>query len=223
VAFGASQTGPPILTSSGNDGEGKPHPLLRGYRKTEATDPQLPTDWSRDGQFIAFDTSLGEDERQVWLGDIVNGKIIPLLHNEFAQWGAAFSPEGGRIAFISEASGRPEVYVQAFDPAPSPHVVGERRQISREGGSLVRWRRDGRELFFLGADNWLYAVATEAPLKFGVPKRLFQFAGPSLLSTTSDFQFDVTADGQRFVASTIGSVPPPRFTVIENWEDKLYP
>lgn len=144
------------------------------------------------------------------------------MHNEFAQWGAVFSPDGGRLAFVSVESGRPEVYVQAFDSMPSPRLTGERRQVSRDGAWVVRWRADGRELFYIGTDNWLHAVPVEARLEFGEPKPLFRIAGTPQYGTTSDFQFDVSANGQRFIMTTTGSVAPHIFTVIENWQDKFH-
>ncbi len=153
--------------------------------------------------------------------DVASHKIMPFLKDNFPQWGTAFSPDGKRIAFVSLQSGRPEVYLQAFEATPSPHVVGERRQVSRDGAWLVRWRGDGRELFYLGLDNTLHAVAIQGPLQFGEPKPLFRIAGAPQYGTTRDFQFDVSPDGQRFIMPTTGSVPPPPFTVIENWQDKF--
>jgi hypothetical protein len=181
----------------------------------------LPTDWSQDGRFIAVDDGLGEEQHTVWIADVASRKLRPFLKDNFAQWGVAFAPDGKGIAFVSVESGRPEVYVQSFESTPSPHVVGERRKVSRDGAWLVRWRADGRELFYLGMNNTLYAVPVEASLKFGEPDSLFRIAGPTQFGTTRDFQFDVSPDGQRFVIPTTGSVPPPPFTVIENWQDKF--
>jgi serine/threonine protein kinase len=181
----------------------------------------VPTDWSRDGRFIAADDGVGEEQHVAWIADVSSHKLMPFLKNEFAQWGTAFSPDGKRIAFVSLESGRPEVYVQAFESAPAPHVVGERRQVSRDGAWLVRWRGDGRELFYLGLDNLLHAVPVKGPVEFGEPKPLFRIAGASQYGTTRDFQFDVSPDGQRFIMPTTGSVPPPPFTVIENWQEKF--
>jgi D-hexose-6-phosphate mutarotase len=77
------------------------------------------------------------------------------------------------LAFISYESGRPEVYVQAFEPLPTPtsHSSANAVKISRDGAWLVRWRPDGREIFYLGLDNWLHAVPVEAPLQFGQSAR----------------------------------------------------
>jgi len=181
----------------------------------------LPTDWSPDGRFIAIDDGLGEEQHTVWIADVASRKLRPFLRNKFPQWGVAFAPDGKTIAFASVESGRPEIYVQPFESTPSPHVTGEPRQVSRDGAWLVRWRADGRELFYLGMNNNLYAVSVEGSLKFGAPNSLFHVAGPTQFGTTRDFQFDVSPDGQRFVMPTTGSVPPPPFTVIENWQDKF--
>jgi Tol biopolymer transport system component len=158
----------------------------------------------------------------MWLADTAHGSIAPVLHGESAQWGSVFSPDGRSMAFVSMESGRPEVYVQAFDPMPSPRLVGKKRQVSSEGAWIVRWRPDGRELFYVGVDNWLNAAPAGADLKIGDPKPLFRIAGNSQYGTTSDFQFDVTRDGQRFIMSTTGSVAPPPFTVIQSWQEKLH-
>ena len=158
----------------------------------------------------------------MWLADTARRQAVALLHGEFAQWGAAFSPNGARVAFISAESGRPEVYVQQFDASPSPRLVREKRQVSRDGAWIVRWRPDNRELFYVGTDNWLYAVASSGLLQFGEPERLFQIAGAPQYGTTSDFQFDVSRDGRRFLMTNTGSVSPPVFTVIENWPGKFH-
>lgn len=221
IAFGASQTSGPALTSLDAEGNGKPQGLPRSDERRVQNDPELPTDWSRDGRFVAFDTGLGEEEQQVWVADTARGEIVPLLHNEFAQWGAVFSRDGKRLAFVSAESGRPEVYVQAFVSIPSPQLNGLRRQVSKEGAWIVRWRADGREIFYVDTNNWLYAVPVEGPLRFGEPQRLFRIAGTPQYGTASDFQFDVAPDGQRFIMSTTGSAAPPPFVVVENWQDKF--
>jgi hypothetical protein len=181
----------------------------------------LPTDWSRDGRFIAFDDGAPHEAKAAYIADTAEHRMIPLLQNKFAQWGIAFSPDGLEVAFVSVESGRPEVYLQIFDPKPLAHLVGERRQVSRDGAWQVRWRGDGHELFYLGLDNQVYAVQVKDKLASGDPKPLFRIAGPSQYNTTRDFQFDVSPDGQRFVLPTTGSVAPPPFTVVENWQEKF--
>jgi len=224
LAFGGSRTGPPKLAFLENAEAGKEQPLLNEMSLGQAarlSQIELPTDWSPDGRFIAFDTGLGEEEQEMWLADTAHGSIAPVLHGESAQWGSVFSLDGRSIAFISMESGRPEVYVQAFDSKPSPRLVGKKRQVSREGAWIVRWRPDGREIFYVGIDNWLHAAPVEANLQVGDPMPLFRIEGNTQYGTTSDFQFDATRDGQRFIMSTTGSVAPPPFTVIQNWQEKF--
>ncbi len=72
-----------------------------------------------------------------------------------------------------------------------------------------------------GIDNTMYAVPAGGALQFGEPVRLFKIPGTPQYGTTRDFQFDVSADGKRFLMTTSGSVPPPPFTVIQNWQDKF--
>jgi len=224
LALGTSQTGPPHLEMLDTVVNGKEHAAAKeaSSMKAPRDQIQLPTDWSSDGRFIAFDTGLGEEEQEVWLADTSTREVMPLLHNEFAQWGAVFSRDGKRLAFVSAESGRPEIYVQAFVSTLSPQMFGPRRQVSKEGAWIVRWRADGRELFFIDTNNWLYSVRVEGPLRFGEPQRLFRIAGTPQYGTTNDFQFDVTPDGRRFMLSTTGSAAPPPFVVVENWQDKFH-
>ena len=182
----------------------------------------LPTDWSRDGRFIALDDGIGSEVKEVWLADTTEHKFAPLFRNTYAVWGTAFSRDVRQVAFVAADSGRPEVYVQAFEATPVPHVAGERKQISRDGAWLVRWRPDGSELFFVGLDNSFQAVTVRGPLDFAEPHVLFHIPGAGQYGTTRDFQFDVSADGKRFLMPTTGSVAPLPLTVIENWQDKFH-
>jgi Tol biopolymer transport system component len=229
LAEGGTTGGPQLAILDVASGKGRrfadaPGHLPRGGGETANAHSQpfaLPTDWSRDGRFIVFDDGIGSETREVWIADVAERKFVPLFQNKFPQWGTAFSPDGKRIAFVSIESGRPEVYVQAFEAMPTPRAVGEKREVSRDGAWLVRWRPDGSELFFVGMDNSLEAVSARGALEFSEPKTLFRIPGATQYGTTRDFQFDVSPDGQRFIMPTTGSVAPPPLTVIENWQDKF--
>ena len=224
IAFGVSHSSSPRLAAVSMDESAKEELFVSGGAGAQpGGELQIPTDWSKDGRYIAYDTSLGEEEREVWLMDVVAGKLFPLLKNGSSQWGAAFSPDGREIAFVSDDSGRPEVYEQGFEAEPTPHLVGERRQVSRDGGWLVRWRPDGHELFYLGVDARIYAVPLERGVASGEPKALFQVPGTPQYGTPTDVQFDVAPGGQRIVISTAASAAPPEFTVVQNWQQKLRP
>src|SRR5262249_415037 len=129
-----------------------------------------------------------------------------------------FSPDGGWIAYQSNESGRFEIYVQPF---PGP---GGKWQLSTEGGSQPRWRRDGKELFYISPDNKLIAVpirlsSAGKTVELGTPMPLFQtriVGEPGIILRTH--QYAVSPDGQRFlinVNAEEASVGP--ITVILNW------
>ena len=83
----------------------------------------MPTDWSPDGRFIAivntgFPRTANETQSDVWFLDIANAwKAIPLLTTKFHEANAVFSPDGRWLAFTSDESGQPELYIQAFTEA----------------------------------------------------------------------------------------------------------
>ena len=78
-------------------------------------------------------------------------KVMPLLSTRFHESNAAFSPDGKWLTFTSNESGRAEVYVQASESTGTPRVTGERHLVTRSGAQALRWRRDGKELFYLSS------------------------------------------------------------------------
>ena len=222
IMFGGSLTIGPRLKMIERAPGATEHFLNEALKLPAVAELQIPTDWSSDGKWILYDTSLGEENRQVWLADATTGATTPFLQGDSSQWGAAFSPDGTQVAFISDQSGRPEVYVQSVGSTPVPQLVGERHRVSHDGGWLVRWRADGRELFYAGVDARLYAMSMEHDVATGQAKALFEIPGRPQYGTATDFQFDVQADGQRFVMTTAASAAPPPFTVIQNWQETFH-
>jgi len=147
-----------------------------------------------------------------------DAKPLVWLDTPFAKDEPRFSPDGRWIAYQSNESGQADVFVQAF---PGP---GQKLRISTDGGGVPRWRADGRELFYVTPTGILMAVtmAGSARLEPGIPQRLFQtpIASPGL----NIDQYDVSADGQRFVVLTPSqdSRQTP-ITVVVNWTANLAP
>jgi hypothetical protein len=174
-----------------------------------------PTDWSRDGRYILFQ-QVG-DRRDVYALERATGRRITVAAGPFGQFDARFSPDGHWIAYVSNESGRPEVYVQAFPPN------GGKWQISTTGGQQPAWSRGGKELDYLDPNGKLYAVSIAADggrFDAGLPTALFQ--GP-LGAAVSEFRhFDPAADGERFVFDPQAQqteVTP--ITVVLNWTSEL--
>jgi hypothetical protein len=180
--------------------------------------------WSRDGRFIVYSEVDPKTNLDIWVLPMdrgMEGKPVPFLHSQFNEFFGQLSPDSHWMAYTSDQSGRREVYVRSFP-------VGElQKNISLAGGEQPRWRGDGKELFFVSADKKMMAVAVKA-----VPgaRPSFDPASPqplfdAHLVTTGNvplFEYDVTADGKRFLLATVGSSSsPPRLTVWMNWQAGL--
>ena len=162
-----------------------------------------PLDWSQDGRFVIY-----AYDSQMWVLPVAEkGKPYSLIATSTFDSYAKFSPDGRLIAFVSEETGRAEVYVIRFDKP------GEKWQVSTDGGGAPHWRRDGKELFYLTPEGTMMVVELKPGEQFdaGAPKQLFK-ADPLWKD------YDVTADGQRFlfIASAPGTQLLP-FAVSLNW------
>jgi Tol biopolymer transport system component len=180
----------------------------------QSANNKWPTDWSLDGRFLLFnefDTKTGWD---LWVLPLADGaKAIPFLRTEFNEWRGVMSPDGKWIAYASDESGKEEVYVQPF-PAS-----GANWQVSRGGGTIPKYRRDGKELYYLGADQKMMAVKVNAGATFqvGIPESLFD------TRITNPFaRYAVSRDGQRFlIPSPLGETTSSPATVVLNWTAEL--
>jgi eukaryotic-like serine/threonine-protein kinase len=176
------------------------------------------TDWSRDGKFVAYMQFAGTRGNDLWLLPMEGDhKPIPYLQTPFNEANAQFSPDGKWMAYSSNESGSPQVYVQ---PIPT---TGAKWQISAAGGDQPRWRRDGKELFYISADQKLTAVPVKSAATFeaGSPQALFEIQ-PLFGPLTGRFVYQSTADGQRFLVLTnTGGRAPPPITVVVNWQTGL--
>ena len=114
-------------------------------RLTSGRFPQFAESWSTDGRFLVLTESGSTTGRDVWVMSAGDRALRPLLRTAAGEGGAAISPDGRWLAYVSNETGRDEVYV-----APFPGMGG-RWQVSEGGGREPAWSRDGRELFFRNA------------------------------------------------------------------------
>ena len=129
----------------------------------------VPTDWSADGRFVLY-TFFGTFPQtlDIWALPLFGErKPFPVIHTEFPESQGTFSPDGRWIAYTTDETGQPNVYVQPFLRAGGKH------RISPNGGRNPHWRADGRELFYLDASGTMTAVPIDATDTFGLPKALF--------------------------------------------------
>jgi serine/threonine-protein kinase len=178
-----------------------------------SANPHVPMSWSGDGRYLAFDERKPGAQRDVWV--LTRGSDpAPFVLTAFDEWSPAFSPDGQWLAYVSNESGRNEIYVQ---PYPGP---GAKWPISTDGGTEPVWSPDGKELFFRHGDQ-LLAVAIQTSPAFVVQKPVVLFEGPYEVVEGAR-NYDVAPDGKRFLMVRADSPDPPQhFRVVSNWFGEL--
>jgi Tol biopolymer transport system component/predicted Ser/Thr protein kinase len=173
-------------------------------------------DWSADGRLLLFNRQSVGQSADLYVLPLTGAERqpLPLLATPFSESMGQFSPNGRFVAYRSSESGRSEVYVQAIDADGKP--TRGKWQVSTNGGLEPRWRRDGRELFYVN-DSTLFAVDVKidgAAFEAGIPKALFDLQLPDPRRN----RFVVSRDGQRFLfnaAAEQASDAP--IQVLVNW------
>jgi Tol biopolymer transport system component len=171
---------------------------------------KLPTGISPDGRWVLLNELSPKTKWDIEVFSLSDRKLVPFLQSEFDEVLGAFSPDGQWVAYASNESGRFEIYVRPF---PGP---GGKWQVSTSGGSSPVWRRDGKELFYLGLEHKLMSVAVKTGQVFETeaPKPLFDMR----VRSDPDRLFDVSSDGQRFVVvAPVGDETAPPITLVQNW------
>ena len=208
IAFSSDRKGHYDLYQKSVNGAEKEELLL------ESPLPKFPSDWSKDGRFIVYYQLDPKTKFDLWLlprsGDAGSRKPVPLLQTPFNESWAKISPDGRWLAYTSDETGSSEVYVQSF---PS---LGGKWKVSVDGGSRPVWRRDGKELFYIGTNLKLMAATVK-------PGSSFQTSSSKPLfdtRLTSSRLFDVSQDGRFLVINPIEEPTPP-MTVVVNWNSKI--
>ena len=199
IAFASDRDGPYNLFVKPADGSGAESELLSSPLW------DFPADWSPDGRLLLFTRRDPRTKSDVWaleLGE--EGKPRQLLGSEADELQPAFSPDGRHMAYISDASGRSEVYVQAMPPTSA------KWQVSAAGGFQPQWRADGRELYYLAPDLTLMVVEVDpgAPsFTAGTPRPLF-VTRSRRSNLKGEASFLVARDGSRFLVDSEEGADP---------------
>jgi len=192
----------------------------------KSPEPVLPSSWSPDGRVLLYYNPRNPSQLSLLPlgGSEADRKPVLIESSEFNQIGGSFSPDGRWIAYLSDESGRNEIYVRSFDisfatekSASKESSVTGKWMVSKDGATgFPLWRRDGRELFYLSVDGSAMAVdVNTGEFQSGIPKALFKVP-------TGVLFWDVSSDGKRFLMTVpSAAIVQPPFTVVLNWPSLL--
>jgi Tol biopolymer transport system component/predicted Ser/Thr protein kinase len=211
IVFSSDREGAIDLYEKSTQGQGGEKLLLH------SDEAKFGTSWSRDGRFIAYSSQNPKSGFDLWaLPTFGDRKPVPILVSPFVETHGVFSPDGRFIAYVSNESGRPEIYVQTF-----PDGAGK-WQVSNAGGGDPSWRGDGKELFYRTPDQKLMAVeikTTGSEVQAGIPQALYAIR---IRQGNARNKYTPSADGQRFLFDAPldrESMSPT--TVVLNWYEGL--
>jgi eukaryotic-like serine/threonine-protein kinase len=213
LAFTSSRRGMFGLYLKETSGSSPDELFLQGGRS------RFPTDWSHDGRRLLYVDTDPKNKWDLWTAPMDGErKPAPFLQTEFNECQGQFSPDGNWVAYASDESGPYEIYVRPFPPAPG------KWKVSNSGGQFPRWRRDGKEIFYLDSAQKLTAVSVKnanrqaAAFEGDIPQALFDTHVVPVNPGFNNFQYAAGADGKRFLINTIareGMEAP--VVVVTNW------
>ncbi|MFN2502511.1 MAG: protein kinase [Pyrinomonadaceae bacterium] len=182
----------------------------------ESPGNSFPDDISPDGRYIIVEQDGGPKTKfDLWLVPTFGDqKPFPFLATDFQETHSRIAPNGRWVAYVSDETGRPQVYVSTFPQ------TGGKWQVSTGGGDQPTWRADGGELYYIAPDRNLMAVAISPAESFqpGMPQALFTTRMPLSNLTDDKNSYYPAPDGKRFVIANIADDSSSNpITVVLNW------
>jgi serine/threonine protein kinase len=236
LTFDAGRDDYPLLSPDGTAVVFRSNRIGRGdlFRKTigSAVEEELllasdqsttAKTWSADGRYLLYQSIDPESNSDLWVLPMQGDPTPwPFLRTPFREAYGAFSPDGRWVAYHSNESGRPEVYVLPFVPPGSSQPAAAARLISAAGGTFPEWAPDGRELYYLNPAGAMMAasIAVEGDLLVpGVPEMLFPtritYGGEDVQQGR---QYDIAADGRFLILTNLDDDAGSPITLIQNWD-----
>jgi serine/threonine protein kinase len=210
IIFASNRGGPFDFYQKAANGTGTEELILPGKSN------QFPDSWSKDGKYLLYEVDNGMDYKfdLFVLPMFGDRKPFPYVQTPFVESHGQFSPDGKWVAYASDQSGRPEIYVESF-----PRGNGF-WQISSNGGDQPQWRADGKELYFLAPDKNIMSVSVNrtATVEFGRPAALFQTNVPLTGLSDDRNSYVPSFNGQKFLVLQLtdnGNSQP--WNVVLNW------
>ncbi len=188
LAFSSNRKGPSNVFWIPTDGSGPAEMVL------DSEFDQVASCWSPHGRLLALTEYHPEAGAEILVASL--GEERPALRVPpagFNKWAAAFSPDGKWLAYASDESGEAQVYLRPFPG------LGEKLQISNDGGGEPVWAKSGKELFYRNAEAVMaVTLETRRKLRVSKPRRLYEnsFVGGGAVYLSN---YDVSQDGRRFL------------------------
>lgn len=173
------------------------------------------TSWSSDGQILFYtEVSRAGSGGDIWYLTLADRKPHLYLRTPFPETSAQISPDGKWVVYQGNETGRAEIYIAPFPP------TGAKWQVSNGGAVQPRWKRDGKELFYVTLDN---PTLVAVPVRLGVTPEIGQPASLFPLRLTSlGIPYDVAPDGRFLFNGRIGEAPPPQpITLVQHFATEL--
>jgi serine/threonine-protein kinase len=185
-------------------------------RLVESSDPRFPRSFTSDGALLAITEWNPETMRDIWILEMTGSREArPIIRTASDEFAPVFSPDDRWLAYVSDESGRYEVYVE-----PYPRGRG-RWLISAGGGTEPVWSADGTELYYRSGDKMMAVPIRSRPeFDAGAPRVLFEKALKS--GVYDSLSYDVTADGREFLMIERQlHLVPNRLNVVLHWDQEL--
>ncbi len=217
IAWGANRDGKWFIMQRASNGGSGEEVLYESDRPTNLSE------WSKDGKFILFHNQANETDALILP---LNGsrKAVTYAGGPGNQFAGHLSPDSRWVIYVSNETGKNEIYAQGFDPVATA-TTGAKFMVSKGTLGMPRWRSDGKELLYLAPDGNVMSVdVTTTPVfHSGEPKPLFQVPPVFMkIAGNPGALVDMTADGQRFLfAMPVGGAAQDELTVVLNWPSAL--
>jgi eukaryotic-like serine/threonine-protein kinase len=210
IAFESSRSGVHQLYVRPADGTGREEQITTGEYESYIGD------WSPDGRSLVYTEFHPDTGADLWIVGLDSGHPTrPFLRTPSTEKAPTFSPDGRWLAYVSNESGRSEVYVEPFQ-GPS-----HKWQASTEGGEEPAWARSGRELFFRSGGKMMVVPVTNSPT-FGLGRPVPLFSGSYLYGIIPNRTYDVAADGRfAMIREPDATLAPRQINVVLGWSERL--
>jgi predicted RNase H-related nuclease YkuK (DUF458 family) len=188
------------------DGSGTAQLLLTSDRQIDEIS------FSHDGQWLVYRLGTGADRDVYGIRPGRDSVGTPLLATQYEERAATLSPDDHWMAYVSNETGRDEVYV-----CPFPEASASKWQVSTDGGTEPVWERDGRELFYRNGNDDLVAVEVTAATTFAVGSKRVLFSARPYYPDVNHANYDVDRGGRRFLMLRIDSTSGGELILVDHW------